>query len=221
MIRKLFFITMLFWALCTHAQEQDFRTWTNLELEGEVFDLIDFSIAPELRMMSNSSQLDAVLTEVNLSAPLTKFLRLGVEYRFKVSSRENQLHNSNRGGVYIELDERIEDLRLAYRAMYMWEYTDILTSELGGIPEEIHRHKISLKYRKKGWDFTPAISAEGFFTLNPIWDRNESKWRFSFGGQYRLTKDINLGVSYKCQQEFNQNNPLTAHILSVGLEYEL
>ena len=106
---------MLFGALSAHAQQQDFRTWTNLELEGEVFDLIDFSIAPELRMMSNSTQLDAVLAEVDLSAPITKFFRLGVEYRFKLSSREELFHNSNRAGVYMELDERIEDLRFGKR----------------------------------------------------------------------------------------------------------
>ena len=183
---------------------------------------MDFSIAPELRLDDNSTDVSSLLGEVDLSVPLTKFLRTGLEYRYQMSFEiDDQISNTNRFGVYAELDERLGGFRFAYRAMFLQEYTDIYTSEQGKIAESLHRHKVSVKYRKKGWKVTPGVAAEGFYTINPVWNRNEYKWRFTAGTQFRLTKDINLGLSYKFQKEFNQNNPLTAHILDVGLEYEL
>ena len=222
MIRRFIILILLFFGGITSAQEQDFRTWIEFELEGELFNLIDFSITPEARLENNSTHLDDLLGEIDLSVPLTKWLRTGLEYRYQLSfDYDDQISNTNRFGAYLELDERIADFRLAYRAMYLHEYTDIYTSEQGRIPESMHRHKLSVKYRKKGWKITPGLAAEGFYTLSPVWDRNKYKWRFTTGVQFRLTKDINLGVNYKFQREFNQNNPLTAHILNMGLEYEL
>ncbi|MBN1953095.1 MAG: DUF2490 domain-containing protein [Bacteroidales bacterium] len=221
MIRRLLLFLVLFAAVSVNAQRQDFHTWVNVGVEGEAFNLIDFSIAPELRLSNNSSRVDALLTEIDLSVPLTNFLRIGVEYRYKIDFENEGKSNKNRGGVYLELDDKRNGFRYAYRAMYLREYTDIYTTELGSLPETMHRHKLSLKYSQKGWDITPGVSAEGFFTLNPPWDRGRQKWRFTAGVQYRLTKDINLGLGYKFQCEFNTNDPLSVHILDVGLEYEL
>jgi len=222
MIRKYILLFLLLYSLAGNAQHQDFRTWINFQLEGELFNLIDYSLTPELRLQDNLTQVEGVLGEVDLSVPLTKFLRLGTEYRYKVEfPRDDPNEVSNRLGLYAEFKERIADFRLQYRVMYLQEYTNVRTSEQGYLPETMHRHKFSVKYRQKGWDITPGIAAEGFFTINPLWNRNEFKCRFAAGVQYKLTKDINLSLNYKYQREFNQNDPLTAHILDIGLEYEL
>lgn len=222
MIRKYTIFVLLLLSLAGYAQHQDFRTWINFQLEGELFNLVDFSVTPELRLQDNLSEIEGVLGEVDLSVPLTKFLRLGTEYRYKVEFPKGDPNEvSNRLGLYAEFKERVSDFRLQYRIMYLHEYTNVRTSEEGFLPETMHRHKFSVKYRQKGWDITPGIAAEGFYTISPQWNRNEYKWRFTAGIQYKITKDINLGVNYKFQREFNQNDPLTAHILDVGLEYEL
>jgi hypothetical protein len=222
MFRKIIALAFLS-SLCLagFSQDQDFRTWLDIGVEGKLFNRIDFSVVPELRLKNNSSGIEAALSEVNLSVPVTKFFGLGVEYRYKMELAEDRMENSNRFGIYAELDKKISDIRFAYRIMYLQEYTDILTSEFGSVPESMHRHKLSVKYKKKGLNIVPGISAEGFFTLGPVWDKYDQKWRFTAGIQYQLTKNINLGLAYKLQKEYHTNDPLTLHILNISLNYEL
>jgi hypothetical protein len=212
----------LFLSVTAFSQRQDFRTWWAVELEGEVFNLIDFSVAPEIRFWDNSSSFESVLAEVDLSAPITKFFRFGGMYRYQYEKiRVKREKFINRFGIYAEFDTRIERLRLAYRAMYQQEYTNVNTSELGSVPESLHRHKISFRYRGKGWDITPNIAAEMFFTINPGWMSYQQKLRLTAGAKYRLTKKINIGLAYKFQTEYYEDNPLTSHIIKTSLEYQL
>ena len=214
-----FFLIIPFGAF---GQQEDFRTWINVELQGELFNLIDFSITPEVRLWDNSTRFDGILGEVDLSVPVTKFFRPGFYYRYEFDrDRRDNYNNTNRFGIYAKLDERIGGLRMAYRAMYQREYTNLYTEKSGWIPVSVHRHKITLKYRQKGWDITPLVSVEGFFTLNPIKNANQEKIRLTAGVRYRLTKKIDLGIDYKYQQEFYENNPLTSHIFSIGAKFEL
>ena len=216
------FIFFLTFSFGVYSQQEDFRTWINVELEGELFNLIDFSLTPEVRLWDNSTRLDGILGEVDLSVPATKFFRPGLYYRYELDhDRRNKYNNTNRFGIYAILDERIGRLRMAYRAMYQREYTNIHTEESGWIPVSVHRHKITLKYRKKGWDITPGVSVEGFFTLNPKQNTNQEKIRLTAGFRYKLTKKIDLGIDYKYQQEFYESNPLISHIISIGANFEL
>ncbi|MBA7542676.1 hypothetical protein ES705_35000 [subsurface metagenome] len=223
MVKKtyLLFIFIVF-PFVLHGQREDFRTWYNLQLEGELFNLIDFTITPELRLWDNSSRLESILGEVDLSSPLTKFFRLGGLYRYQVDYARKDINmHIHRLSLYGELDYRIERLRMAYRGMYQHEYINYNTSENGKIPETLHRHKVSFKYRRKGWDIIPVVAGEFFFTIKPERIDYEQKLRITAGFQYRLTKDININLHYKYQIEYFENNPLSAHIISTGIEYEL
>jgi len=223
MCRKIFtFLIFLLVPFLTKAQKEDFRTWYNFELEGELFKLVDFTVSPELRLWDNSTQLESVLARTSLSAPITKFFRLGVRYRYQIDYvRKDYTRYIHRYGLWAEFDYRIERLRMAYRAIYQNEYTNFNRSEDGRIPESAHRHKISFKYRGKGWDITPLLAGEMFFILRPREINYQQKLRITAGFQYRITKDINVNLSYKYQQEYYENNPLTSHIISTGIEYEL
>lgn len=225
MISKLYtgiVLLLLFLPLSLFSQRQDFRTWWAVELEGEVFDLIDYAFSPELRLWDNSTRFESILAELDASVPLTKFLRLGGMYRYQYErSRMNNDQFVNRMGIYAEFDTRIERLRLAYRGMYQREYANFKTSELGNIPESQHRHKISLRYRRKGWDLYPNLAVEMFYTINPGWISYQQKLRITTGLQYRLTKDINIGLSYRFQTEYFENNPLTSHIIKTSIEFQL
>ncbi len=223
MYRKIFtFLIFLLVPFLAKAQQEDFRTRYNFELEGELFNLVDFTVSPELRLWDNSTRLESVLASTALSVPVTKFLRLGVRYRYQTDYvREDYTKYIHRYGLWAEFDYRIERLRMAYRAIYQNEYTNFNRSEDGRIPKIVHRHKISFKYRGKGWDITPMLAAEMFFIIRPKEISYQQKLRLTAGFQYRITKDLNINLSYKYQQEYYENNPLTSHIISTGIEYEL
>ncbi len=204
------------------GQETAFRTWWSAELEGELFDLVDFSITPELRFFDNSSRLDGFLTEFDASVPVTKWLRLGGKYRYQYQvvnpDIPKYIHRLN---AYFELDESLKRFDFKYRAMYQQEYENLNRSEDGRIPNIQHRHKVGVRYDGKGWDITPLVSAEWFFTAYPAWQNYQQKLRLTAGIRYRLTKEIDLGLDYKFQKEFYENNPVSSHILAFKFSYEL
>jgi len=215
----LFGITL---AISANAQREDFRTWFTIGLEKEFFNRLNISVVPELRLSDNSSRLDALLTEIDLSVKVTGFLQLGGYYRYEYDKRIDGNHdNVNRLAAYAGLNKDISNFRFAYRAMYQAEYENYRTEELGWLPVTTHRHRISVKYRKKSWDIVPGVSAEGFFKISPPWVKNQERLRLSAGFAYHLTKKIDLSLEYKFQQEFSENDPLKSHILSIGAEFEL
>jgi hypothetical protein len=224
------FIRQFYWCIfflvlskSVYGQQKDFRTWCTIEVEGELFNLIDFSVAPEVRFWDNSSRFDGLLTEADLSVPIIKkYLRIGLNYRYQADFEDKlNIEQTNRFGIYGELSQKLRGFKFTYRAYYLREYTDMYTSEKGPIPLAQHRHKLTLRYKNKQWKISPYVSAEMFYTLSPAWNADREKLRISTGIRYALTKKIDLGVGYKYQQEYYENNPLTSNILSVEFNIEL
>jgi hypothetical protein len=216
------YIIILVLSQSLNGQVKDFRTWYSLGVEGELFNLVDFDVTPEVRFWDNSSRLGSFLTEADASVPVFGFLRFGLNYRYQaVFDRKKLVSELNRYGIYAELTQKVERFRFTYRALYHQEYQDFNTSELGKIPVVQHRHKFSVRYRNKDWKISPAVSGEWFFTLSPDWEASQEKLRLSAGIDYELTKMIELGISYKYQQEFYENNPITSHIGNFELVIKL
>ena len=204
------------------GQSTDFRSWYTIGLETELFKRVNVSIEPEIRFWDNSSRFEGFLTEADVSVKAAKFLSFGLNYRYQADfEKENRVRQTNRYGVYGELSQKFSGLKITYRAFYNREYTDLNSSELGTLPLAQHRHKLSVKYSRKKWKLSPAVSGEMFFTISPEWAAYEEKLRLSAGLQYKITKKIDLELEYKYQQEYFERNPLTSNILCLGANFEL
>lgn len=204
------------------GQTTVFRTWWAAELRGELFNLVDFAVTPELRFFDNSSRFESVQIELDASVPITKWFRLGGMYRHQTDViRSDQPKYVNRFNGYAKFDTKVERLRMAYRIMYQQEYENMNISEEGKIPDIQHRHKVSFKYRPKGWDITPVLAGEMFFTVAPEWRKYQQKLRLTAGIEYRLTKKMDLGLAYKFQQEYYEDDPVTSNIIAVKFSYQL
>ena len=216
------FILLLFLFLpYARGQERDFGTWYSLELKGELFGLLEYAVIPELRLDANSSRIDDVLGEVELSVPIANNFQFGVFYRHTLSPGEEFTDRSNRFAAFGGVNFKMDRVKISYRAIYEQEYTNFNTSENGKLPEIQHRHKLGLKYSRKKWAVSPFISTELFFTVRPVWDKGEMKSRSSLGFDYKFSKRVDLSLSYKYDRSFLVANPKTTHILSLGLCYEL
>lgn len=224
MKNKYFFCVLLFLWISglLHAQKSDFRTWWGVEISGELFNLVDVEVNPELRLWDNSSRFETVVTEFEASVPVTKYFRFGAFYRQETENKEQgYLHYGNRFGAFGEAEYKIHRLKIQYRLIYQQEYKDWHTSEKGTIPTIEHRHKLSLKYNIKGSKFDPFFAGEMFFTLRPEWQANDEKLRITAGVQYKMNKHTDISLAYKYQKEFFQNNPLNSNIVNVTLSYDI
>jgi hypothetical protein len=224
MLKKIFFLfaIVLIMPFKAYSQETDFDTWITLELKGRLFKHVDFDIIPELRLWDNSTRIDSWLGEVELSVPVIKYFELGVAYRMQLDETHPDYYKEiHRFGIFAGVDYKIKRLKIAYRATYYQEYTNINTSELGKIPETQHRHKLSLKYNIKKSPITPYVSAEMYFILKPDWKDQERKLRTAVGFEYKFSKKISASIEYKYQRQFYTDDFKTDNILGLGLEYDL
>lgn len=202
------------------AQEEDFQSWWRFELDGELFNFLDFEVSPEIRFIGNTSDFRSIHTDIDLSTPLTKFFRIGGQYRIQEKYyKEGYSYTVNRFGLYSKIDYKIKRLRLDYRALYQLEYVGINTRKYGNIPFQEHRHKIAASYYRKRWDLRPQVSCEFFFLHKPDFVLSKKKYRLSFGLSYKINKYLDLDVSYKYQNEFFETNPLQANIIAIRMTY--
>jgi hypothetical protein len=224
MPKKLFilFAIVLFLPCKVRSQVTDFDTWVDLELKGKLFKLVDLDVNPELRLWNNSTQVDSWLCEIEASVPIVKYFQLGLAYRYQLDvTKPNYNQRVNRFGVFAGVSYKLKRLKIAYKAYYYQEYTNMNTSELGYVPQKQHRHKLSLKYNIKKSKFTPYAMAEMGFTFQPEWKNQERKFRGTIGLEYKIYKHLYVSVDYKYQQQFYNNNPKTDNILGIGMEYDL
>ena len=223
MNRKIYFLFIfLFISVRGFSQYQDFQTWWAAGVKGELFDKIDFEVAPEIRLFDNSSRVRSIHTDFELSYPVTKFFRFGGKYRLQQKNYTNGLSYINhRYGIYGKLDGKINRLRFDYRAIYQVEYEGINHREKGNLPAIEQRHRIAASYYRKKWDLRPEVSYELFLLTRQHFFSDEVKSRLTAGVSYKVNKDIDISIDYKLQHEYLENNPLTAHILAVKFSYEL
>jgi predicted porin len=223
MFRKIGCLTALILiSYYSFSQESDFQTWANAELSGELFNKIDFEVVPEIRLSNNSTFVKAVLTDFDLSYKVADFLRFGLQYRVQQKNYiENLSYMVNRFGIYARTDFKIDKFRFNYRFIYQQEYEGYNHQEYSNIPFLEHRHRIAVSYYKKSWALRPAISYELFLQVKPNFLAEEFTSRLSAGLNYNVTKKFGVYLGYKLQKEYFENNPLTSHILAVGVSYKL
>jgi hypothetical protein len=222
MQEKRYFILLVLFHLSVMivGQTSDFRTWTGINIDGEIVKDLEFQITSELRLEENSSMYQSLVNDLRIQYDVAKFLDVGVIYRHgvKYDLRDGYYH-SNRFSGFLSFRYDIKRFRLNYRALYEGEYSRMYTSENGMIPERMHRHKFGVKYNIRKNPITPELSSELFFVM----DKNESDFlgmfRINTGASYRINKHWRLKILYRYQQEVNMNNPATSHIISSNIEY--
>lgn len=219
--RCIVFYSLLLTGICLYSQESDYQTWGNIEVSGEIFNKINFSVSPEIRLFDNSTRIKTMLAEFSFSVPIWNYFKAGVTYRPEYDVSGEYPSRIHRLCLFAQAQYKIERFKISYRGIYQNEYKNYYTSENGHIPDIQHRQKIGLKYNINNCKLSPDASAEMFFTLYPYKARGEKKLRLSAGFDYKINKKLSCSVSYKFQQEFLVNNPEYIHIISLGLSYGL
>ncbi len=221
-MKKLIIYTLLFVALPLMAQNEDFETWTNFSLSGELFKDIDFSVEPELRFFDNASRLSCWQSDFSLSKALSKRLDVGLFYRYRVNYEvENYNQRMHRLGAFLKLNYKTGKFIWSYKAQLQRQHTNWKTSEDGAIAEMAHRHKLMVKYKRKKNFVNPSVGVEYNFALSPAEEVGTWKRRLYFSIDKQLTKKVSIDLSYRRQEEYGVAEPETLNILFIGMGYEL
>jgi hypothetical protein len=205
----------------TFSQNEDFRGFYSVEVNREVFNLIDLSVAPEIRLENNQSQLETYLIDCDASVPVLEWLRLGALYRFQQELDDpDRINTIHRLGIFAKFGYRIKPFDLYYRCSYQNQYENIHSSDDGMVPKGFFRNKVKVTFNKKKYDFKPFASFEYYHVVHPEKYVGIQKSRLSFGAEYKFNKTYSASFAYIYQKEIHEYDPLTSHIIALSLNID-
>ena len=227
-------LLLLLSSLSVLSQENDFQTWHS------VSSTIDFNIiqAPNqldtktkrkgsitfkqgYRIRENSSLLSKQFSDLRFKLRFNKRLSFAMGYRYSTdwnTPLESSalllypyVYNKHRYYSDIIVKKKLTKRFLGYlRSRYIYqgnsfEYNSII------------REKVGMSYNIRKTKLQPESSVECFYT----WNESIDKIRYTLLISYPITKNIDLDLAYRIQQEFHVNNPNTLFIFGGKLSYTL
>lgn len=202
----------------------DFETWSRAGINVKVNKNISFGLEQQLRLKSNSSEVDAYFTEVNGKYKLNSGIWLGAGLRYL---RENDTRGNIQGyenHLRYNLDagfkHSVKRLKLGYRIRFQSKNELGISEEEGDFANNHLRLKVGGEYNIKKWKFDPKLSFEIFHQMQEGTENGLSKFRATIGTDYDLKKYGDIGLFYRLERELNPayvDYPNTTYI--VGLSY--
>ena len=121
------------------------------------------------------------------------------------------VYNKNRYYSDLIIKKKLNKRSLVYlRSRYLYQgnifdYTSII------------REKVGISYNIRKTKLDPESSVEFFYT----WRESIDKIRYTVLISYPISKNLDVDLSYRIQQEFYVNNPQTLFIFGGKLSYKL
>ena len=204
MMNRSSIVLFFFLPFLLSAQEQDFQIWSKVGVSHLLNKKLKLSVDQGFRLRENASLSDVLFTNVSLRNKLNKSWSLASGYRF-INDYDNASQIDVKHRLFADLNYQYKHKR--------WKFSNRLRYQVQS-SKTTFRDKLSLSYNIRKTPLEPYTSYEVFY-------RNQSlnKWRYTLGASYPFTKNIDVSLYYRLQQEFNSNNP-QLYILGVGLDYD-
>lgn len=209
---------LFFFSGSAAAQVNDAGLWFSTGIEKKLNSRFSVSFNPTLRFNENISELGSAFIDAGTEYKINKRIRVSANYR--LSSRK-KLDDSYgiRHRFYADFSYRkkLKQITLTYRFRVLTQYTEMLSSEKGNIPQHAIRNKIQLKYETVT-RYAPFLSGEIWYGIN--YRQNQfDRYRLTGGFEFEINKYSSMVLSYIFQREINSENPVTDYITSVGYNY--
>lgn len=190
------------------AQTEEFGTWIELEFTKKLLEKFEFSIIPEVRLQDDLT-VDKYQFDTKLAYEPVKFLELAVAYRYKTNVKKKDNETTHRFVTDVIAKTEFGRVIPSFRARITNHNNADDNSKVTFL-----RPRLKVAYDIKGSKIRPYTSYELFHDLN---EKEISKSRFDIGFVRKLGKVHRIGLYYRLQNYFNDQNSI--HIL--GIDYRL
>lgn len=204
------------------GQEQDFRTWWEVDLSKDITNDLQASLDFSQRFRANSLQYDRSLLTASLQYELFKNFDIDGGYRFYLL-QDNQFQMVTKYRIHgdISYSVGIEEFKIQLRERVQYGFEDFQTINELTSNKTTNRNKVTLEYDLFGSPLTFFGVYEIFTDISNFSAIEISDHRLKLGIEYALTFKSQLKLSYIFDKEVNKSNPLTAHVIVVGFGYDL
>ena len=224
----------------TMAQTDDFGLWSEVNVEKKLSKKWSLDAGLEYRNRDNMKTADRWSLGVDVNYKLTDWLKLSAGYSL-LDDHYYKLNDSgkkyadywgprHRFNVSLTFDKKlIGDFRFSLRER--WQYTyrpsqnvtrwsffdnayESEAHEYSGKGKNVLRSRLQIEYDKKGLAITPYANVELF----NAW--NVQKIRYNVGVDWKLSKQHSLGLFYRYQHVYDDDDDLEPNIHMLGLSYK-
>lgn len=205
----------------SEAQVNDAGLWTSMGLQSYLGKKFSLDGDVEFRFNENVTELGTIYGEALLGYKLNKRWEASIGYRMIGKRRYDDSYSiRHRALLNLSYKKKFDKITASIRARYQSQYSDINRSDNWRIPDDYFRLKASFKY-DTDTKWTPFVSAETFYNLNPPDGPLFTEYRLSAGVEYEYSKKSSINLGYIFDREVNVSNPWTNYIVSIGWSYKL
>lgn len=215
-------ITLIFILLVNlnaDAQNKDFGVWTGGTFKFKASKKIDLSLSPELRWDQNVSRLRNRILDFGVDYDLPDGFEVGATYRISGVQRNSGWQQRQRLQLGGAKTWKLEDFRIAYKSKVQFSF-DKATIKREADQNSNFRNKLEVEYKGlKKIDLGSSI--ELFHGLRSDEFLEYQAWRWVLSAQYKVSKDVDLKLSYLVDNELNIGVDDRARIIALGFSYDL
>ena len=204
---------------------RDMETWSSVGFEMDLNKKWSFSLEEQLRLKSNSSEVDSYFTEFGLFYKGLEHFEFGGNLRYQsVNDNQGKIQGYEthfRYNLDVAYSHKIDRFKLKYRVRYQ-NKNELGIDELAG-NYPIHKWglKIAANYNIRKWKFDPTFSAEIFRRSEENTEAGFDRMRYTLGTKYDLKKFGELTGFYRIEKELNVSYPKSTHIWGLSYVYTL
>lgn len=217
----IFFTSLILLSVRGFAQEKDFQSWNEFELEKKLSKKLTLSLSEEFRFVNNATQFDKWASSFGGNYGINKYVEIGLFYRYAYS-RDLDGENENGHRVYgdIAFSYKIQRVSASYRMRYQYQVTTPYISREGISNEQYLRNRIKVKYNVPKIPLNPYVEIEYYYSLNNPYGQDIDRSRYTLGADYSITKHLSAGLYYRIQYRRESfNNPQNSYVLGTSVGY--
>ena len=200
---------------------QDLEAWSSVGLKYKTNNNFTFSFFQGLRLNTNASITDQILSEVGIKYAVNKFLYFGTDFRYIADKNGSEGYDNDfRFNIDGGFKHQYNRFDFKYRLRYQNKNEIGFSKGEGDEIDHVLRFKFSSEYNIKNWKLDPQFSTEIFRTLGGL-DAGFDKLRVSFKTDYSLKKIGELSPFYSIEWELNKTYPKTTYIIGLNYTYTL
>lgn len=212
MRRKHLVCFFLFLTVPSIAQDADNELWTGAAFRFDITKKIRLELENEVRFNNNISTIKTYFPELGIRYELLKMIDIKFQYRYVYRPSKN-----DRNRIALDVTYSWEKKKFPIEISNRLRFTD--TKENNSLDKfTFLRDRIKLDYNlSKLAD--PFADVEIFYRFNM---KNEFRaYRFKFGIEWRIAKDLDLDTFYGRENEFNVTSPSKDNIYGIKLTFNV
>lgn len=198
---------------------QDLHLWSGIKIEKTFAKDWTLSLAEELRLKHDITEINNHFTEAGLRYRINKNFALEGQYRLTFDKNKDSSYDLfTRYALDLRYKGRIDFISIMYRLRYQKEVEGWDLFNPNVLYEKYVRHRVRIRYEDWG-KFKPYVSTEIFQLFEPYQAARYEYMRFLAGVKYSMPRAGAFNLAYGLNLELAKTQPVKIYTIKINYTY--